>query len=440
MKIEPIPQGPSRNDAELSAEDKLQRARTVIFSHLPFFGSLLAKARITIVDEGITTACIDMAGRMSISRQFMSELTSDQLAGLLTHEIMHPALQFYPRFQIRDKIVTSVSPEGKSRPVALFNLAQDFFINQSLIESMAAMHQNSNYASSAILNLPPGGLYNSEFADMSSEEIYDLLAEEVDKNGKSPAPDGFEGDVSLEEGQDGSSASDEEKKHWAEKWKNALVEAQMDHDRYSQMRGVIPAGIRKMIHELLNPRVYWRDVVSRWTGEHGGRGFRTYTRPSRRSEAIGTILQSVRRSEISDICVLLDTSGSMGGRETELVSETIAIAEDLNLRLRVICVDCAIHSDNHNVNTVEDINFAGGGGSDLCPAFERLDEERFTGAVIVYTDGFIGVPQTQPPTLKAVLWVLFSEHHDRQPAPWGEAVRIDPDGFTHSEQGMYGQK
>lgn len=440
LPLTPMPQGKCREDKGMAPEDKIRRARAIIFQYLPFFASLVVKAHITVVKQGITTACITPDGHITISEAFLSTLSSDKVAGLLIHEVMHPALQYFPRAKVRNKIVFSVSPEGVKTPVALFNLAQDYFINHAANEARESFFQASGNQQLNPFNLPEKGLYNSAFAGMSSEEIYDSMLKELEeeKQEGNGGGDSIEGEFSPDVDPNGRGDPKQglSEKDLEEKWKNALIEAKQAHERYNH-RGTIPSGILKLIEEILNPRVYWKDVVSRWAGEHGSRGFRTYMRPSRRSDAVGVILPSLRKSDISDICVILDTSGSMGGRENELVSETIAIAEDLNLKLRVICIDSEIHFDGIDITSPEDIEFKGGGGSDLCPAFAKLQIEMYSGAVIVFTDGYIGVPPSQPSTLKAVLWVLFAEHHDQQPAPWGEAVRIDPDGFTHVESGLF---
>lgn len=433
----PIPQFTVHvnENAGLSHKDKITRARSRLFHFMPFYGDLISKCTVTVVPDENTlcqTAQIDAFGNIKFAESFMAQLSVDRLIGVLCHEVMHVALECFYRSLTYDKVVISIGHDGVPRPAKLFNLAQDFCINYAIVESIKSL----GTANRLSINLPENGLYHTKYAGMSSEEIYALLDQDIQGNDPVPyfmvdmdmsGPASNDGDPN----QDSDQITPTEIREAREQWKQAVVEAVLRSDRNGQNQGIIPAVVRKYVHELLNPRVYWVDVVSRWMGEHGSHSNRTYRRPGRRTSALNITMKQAIPSDISDVCVLLDTSGSMGGREQELVSETIAISEDLGLSLRVICIDSAIHSDVSDVTDVSQISFIGGGGSDFSPAFKRLDEERYDGIVIAFTDGYIGVPSSPPPTIKATLWVLFSEHHDKAPAPWGEVVKIDPDGYTH---------
>ena len=145
-------------------------------------------------------------------------------------------------------------------------------------------------------------------------------------------------------------------------------------------------------------------------------------------------MPSYQHYGIDDVVVLWDTSGSMNGRETAILSEIQAICEDLGLVLRVICVDTTIHTDTHDVKEAIDMvgQIKGGGGSDFGPAFDLLDEEQYEGVVIAFTDGHIGVPQCQPHLLKAVLWCIApskSGFGDVDPTrgAWGEVLLMEED-------------
>lgn len=215
----------------------------------------------------------------------------------------------------------------------------------------------------------------------------------------------------------------------SEYWKVALVEAAQIHEQ-SKTRGSLPGGLRKFINELLDPRVPWVDVLSRWVGENGRKADFSYRRPSRRSESIGETLPSLVRHGVDDIVVLWDTSGSMNGRETEILTEVVAICQDLNMTLRVICCDTRVCGDYSDVSDPEDVDVRGGGGSDFNPAFDLLTDEGYTGVVVAFTDGYIGVPQVKPPHMRDCLWVIWNGDVDPTGGVWGEVLNIDEDGYA----------
>jgi predicted metal-dependent peptidase len=142
------------------------------------------------------------------------------------------------------------------------------------------------------------------------------------------------------------------------------------------------------------------------------------------------------KNGVDDIVVLWDSSGSMNGRETEIMSEVIGICMDMHMSIRVICCDAMICSDQSGVESPEDIDFAGGGGSNFLPAFDRLHEEGYQGVVVVFTDGYITVPDVKPPHIRDVLWMLFENGNGKDVDPtggrWGEAISVGPDGFIKS--------
>jgi predicted metal-dependent peptidase len=87
-----------------------------------------------------------MACRSTTIPEFVDTLNSATLAGVLAHEVMHPALQHHVRRSGRD-------PKR-------WNEACDYAINPLLLD--------------AGLSLPDGVLVDHRFRGMSAEQIYNL--------------------------------------------------------------------------------------------------------------------------------------------------------------------------------------------------------------------------------------------------------------------------
>lgn len=330
--------------------------------------------------------------------------------------------------------------ETKDNTYTVSNAVVHNCINQIIRE----MHRSCSDPSQLvdISKIDPPGLIDDKYIGWSAEEVYDdilstaLANSDGDGDGDGlrilvPGCDASKDDTSDSgEGEGEKELTEQEKRALDRSWKLTLVEAARIHER---QRGTLPAGIKKLVDEITDPRLPWRDVLSRWVGENGRRADFTWQRPSRRSESVGELLPSLRKHGITDLVVLWDTSGSMNGRETEVLSEVIGISQDLNLGLRVICCDAAIHSDQEGVESPDDVDVKGGGGSDFKPAFDKLVDENYEAIVVAFTDGHIGVPKVKPGSIKDVLWCIWpSEKGDRDPTDgkWGECIRVDEDGYV----------
>jgi predicted metal-dependent peptidase len=466
-------------------KERMSRVRTALTVWVPFFGYLLLKLdpRPALPGMDIPTMAVTRDRKLYMNLDFCDNLTDAEFAGVLCHEVMHPAYLCWLRQGTRRAVVHSQAPCGacgtkgkviihgqeaqgpqtcpvckgsgvEEVPVTLWNVAHDYAIN-GIIDTMT--QQITEVA------LPKGGCMDHKYDNSSAEEIYDLLLDQAVKNGgKGDGPTiklpkgswgtddmrddlGGEGDSEGEESEGdgkgegdvagqgegsggGQSRNESQNRALDQYWKVAVVEAAQVHER-QRGRGTLPGALQKLIDEITDPKISWVDVLSRWVGENGNRADFTYRRPARRSESVGEILPALRKQGVTDIVVGWDTSGSMHGREAEILSEVIGICDDLDLGLRVICVDTAIHSDQEDVQEVEDVDIKGGGGSDYTPMFELLDEEGFGGVVVCFTDGYIGVPSVKPLHIQEVLWVLW-EGRDVDPTggKWGETLIVDTDG------------
>src|SRR5215469_12849449 len=139
-----------RNNNEMSASGRIQKARTALLLDHPFFGSLLYRLKDR-ESRAIKTMATDGVSLLW-NPEFVETLTAATLAGTLAHEVMHPALHHHLRRSGRD-------PKR-------WNVACDYAINPLLVN--------------AGLKLPEGVLVEDRFRGMSAEQIYNLLESEAD--------------------------------------------------------------------------------------------------------------------------------------------------------------------------------------------------------------------------------------------------------------------
>jgi len=418
------PKAEVSSDLEHRTKERITELRTALTSWCPFFGHLLLKLRPVITNKMPTMGV--NPGRDLFINPFFTEMLSDkEVLGVLAHEVLHPAMLYWERMGSRKVIVTTANGQRSS----LWNICHDYAINM-VVDDFAQKNQH--------LALPPGGLLDRKYQDWSAEEIYDELLSNCEE-GEAPGSEWGQGDCEGdgqgkgegegEDENDGRGMSEAQQRENENFWRQSIIEAAQTHER--QKRGTLPASIQKIVNEILDPKVPWIDVLSRWVGENGRRQDLSYMRPNRRSESIGEMLPILVKQGVDDVCVLWDTSGSMSGTEKEVLAEVGGICDDLCLSIRIICIDCVIHSDTQDIQSaiqvLDEGIIKGGGGSDFTPAFDKLVEDQFQGVVLAFTDGMIGVPSLKPELIRDVLWVLW--HTDRPPTEaWGEVLRVDDDG------------
>ena len=325
------------------------------------------------------------------------------------------------------------------------NCAHDLSFN-FLIEEMG---KATGGATAPKVELPPGALLDPKFQGMSAEEIYEHLVKGDDKTpGKTKIACKGGGSVTVDvngvpkeflDCRDDQSSTDLGKKaakgdqsaqrQLQGEMKLALAGAAQQQAAMGQ--GKLPAGLQRMVDEILHPKLDYSEILSRWLGENGRREEYGFQRPNRRSESIGSYLPSLSAGGYADVTVLLDTSGSIGGdRLNQALGEIGGICEEMGAEIRVIVIDAAVHEDL----TIEDAKevaakLKGGGGSDFRPAFERLEEEGWDGALLALTDGAISVPDSMPVNLKGVLWITAAGEHAPTQA-YGEHIEMPDEAVS----------
>lgn len=419
--------------------DRVSKARTKLVARLPFFGHLALKLRprLTRPEDDVNTAAVAADGTLVINEAFADKLTDQQLAFVIAHEVMHPAMLYFDRMQ--------------GRIPRLWNMAHDHAINL-IIKHMG----------DANISLLPDILCDEKYKDWSAEEVYDdLLKDAVLVNiavtadgeggeggqpggkgkgkgqgkpqGQDPRNDPLFGDgrPDLADSEDGKKAGEGDKgaaNRLNTDWKISIVAAAQRHER-KHGRGSLPGGLQRLVDEFTDPKVDWREKLSRWVGENGRRQDYTYGRPSRRSESVGQYLPSLKKYGTTDVTVMVDTSGSIGEKQLkEGLAEIQGVCEDLGIGVRAMVIDAAVHDDV----VVEDAyelasKLAGGGGSDFRPGFDKLAEEGYEGVVICFTDGDIAVPHDKPESIRGVLWCIY-EGCRIPTTVYGEVVEIPKEG------------
>jgi predicted metal-dependent peptidase len=354
-----------------------ERARRWFIASYPLLGSVLAA--LTVVadaqlarDWDIAVAAVDASsGELYVNPH--AQHTAQEWRFVLAHESLHAALAHQSRAGGRDPY--------------LWNLAADFVINQWLVEM-------------GVGEMPDGLLYDPQFAGMSAEGVYDVIAVEARRYRKLATLRGHGSDMLDDQSahQLGAGAVDLD-----DLLRRSLATGLSLHTELG--RGSLPAGLVAEIRALAHPPITWDVALARWFDEHfpAVQRERSYARPSRRQSASPDIPRAGWRIPEEVVTrrtfgVVLDTSGSMS---TVLLGKALgaiasyAAARDVPAARVVFCDAAAYDAGYLDVADIAGrVKVRGRGGTELQPGvhlLERAEDFPADGPILVITDGFIDV-------------------------------------------------
>ncbi len=300
-----------------------------------------------------------------------ARLSDEEWKFVLAHEFLHAALMHHKRCEGREPY--------------LWNIATDYVINGWLFEMRVG-------------SMPADVLYDPELKDMSAEEIYDRINEDLKFYLKLDTFRGYgKGDILGRPVSGVKSAG----VSLDEFYRNALSQG-LEYEQ-ARGRGFIPAGLVEEIRALAVPPIPWDVKLAEWFEVHirSIEKYRSYAHPSRRQSSTPDIPRpryAIRESDANarTFGVVLDTSGSMTGGDLGKALGAIAsyaASKDVPAA-RVIF--CDANAYDAGFMAPEDIagrvKVVGRGGTRLQPGIDLLQRaEDFPndGPILIISDGEI---------------------------------------------------
>jgi predicted metal-dependent peptidase len=368
--------GPTDPKIDREVREKLITARVGLLLRASFFGNLATRLKLVNADEWCSTAATDGRNFYYNSR-FIQMLRPREIEFLFGHEVLHCVYDHFGRRGDRD-------PQ-------LFNIANDFAVNADLIKHKVG---------EKITTVPC--LYDTKYDGMSSEEIYDILYEKADKINLGDLLDKLidehldgEGDADGEGDQDGKgkgrpqlSAADRQA------IKDEIKEAMLAAAQTTDGAGNIPAGVMRMIKDLTEPQMNWRELL-RMNLESTIKSDYTWMRPSRRGWHMEAVMPGRKNDEMIDIAIAIDTSGSIGEKMLkDFLGEIQGIMDSFPAyKIHIVSFDTDTYNpvqyDSDNLDSIVDYEPAGGGGTDFDAIYRYLkDEDIQPRRLVVFTDGY----------------------------------------------------
>ena len=151
----------------------------------------------------------------------------------------------------------------------------------------------------------------------------------------------------------------------------------------------------------------------------------SWARPNRRYAAQGLFIPSLHSQQVGHFVIAVDTSGSIDKvAYDQFMGDVNAIVDDVKpSRVTVICCDRKIHGDPEVFEQGEhvDVEPLGGGGTDLRPPFEAVEDMGDDPAALIYFTDLDGITPDDAPEYP-VLWACTGQGKE---APFGELVELD---------------
>jgi len=396
--------GPTDLKVDRDVREMLITARVGMLLRASFFGNLATRLKLVNADEWCATAATD--GRnFYYNTRFIKMLKPKEIEFLFGHEVLHCIYDHFGRRGDRDH--------------QLFNIANDYCVNADL---------KKHHIGEFITSVPC--LYDAKFEGMSSEEIYDILyenAEKLDINSLldkiiDEHMDGEDGEGSgNDDGEDGDKKgkgrprlSAEERAKVRDEIKEAMLSAAQTCEA-----GNLPLGVKRLIQNLTEPKMNWRELL-RMQLESTIKSDYSWMRTSRKGWDMDAVMPGMRNTDMIDIAVAIDMSGSIGEEQgRDFLSEIQGIMESFDsYRIHVFCFDTDTYNpQQYNSENLEDItgyDLQGGGGTEFDAIFRYLkDAEIEPKKLVVFTDGY-PFGSWGDPNYCDTCWII---HGDRNPSP-----------------------
>jgi len=362
--------------------DKIIVARIGLLMRHPFFGNMATRLRIIENNDWLPTAATD--GRnLYWNRQFFEQLTTRQIEFVIAHEILHCVYDHLTRREDRDP--------------KIYNIAADYIVNNTLVRERIGekvdqfpIFQDFKYegwSSEAVYD----DIYG-KYDDEELEALGQLLDEHIDWEGEGDKDKG-EGKSGEEQDGEGKGSRPSYTKEELRKIRDEIKES-MINAAQSAGAGNVPGEIQRMIKELTEPKMNWRELL-RQQIQSTIRNDYTFSRPSRKGWHTGAVLPGMNFDQTIDICIALDMSGSIGDEQAkDFLGEIKGIMEEYKeYNIKLWCFDTAVYNEqDFGSDTGEDImdyEIYGGGGTEFMANWEYMKENDIVPKkFIMFTDGY----------------------------------------------------
>ena len=391
----------TENELATMREEVLDRiiiARVGLLLRHPFFGNMATRLRIIAADEWCPTAAVD--GRnLYFNTQFFNAMDNKEIEFVIAHEILHCVYGHLDRREDRDP--------------HLYNISADYKVNNLLVRDRIGTKPK-------LVDCFQDFQYDAD----TSEEIYDKLYEKYDEQQLEALGELLDEHIDWEDkgeddGKGPSKYSKDELRKIRDEIKDSMLQAAQ-----SAGAGNVPGEIQRMIKELTEPKMNWRELIRSQIQSTIRNDF-TFQRPNRKSWHTGAILPGMNFQETIDICISLDMSGSIGDPQAQdFLGEVKGIMDEFkDYKIKIWCFDTKVYNEQDFSadcgDELTDYEIIGGGGTDFMVNWEYMKENDIQPKkFIMFTDGYAWDSWGDPDYCDTI-FIIHSNHNKNLEGPFG---------------------
>jgi len=392
--------------------DKIVVARVGLLLRHPFFGNMATRLQIKECDDWCPTAATD--GRnLYFNTEFFSKMTSKEIEFVIAHEILHCVFDHMTRREDRD-------PQ-------LHNIACDYIVNNTLVRDNIGEKPKD-------VEIFQDWKYDGWASEAVYDDIYKKGKEKMEQLGKL-----LDEHIDWEKGESTGSGNDQNKdkkkgkapaysKEEMEKIKNEIKESMMAAAQAAGA-GNLPKEVERIIQQFTEPKMNWRELLQQQIQSVVKNDY-TFARPSRKGWHSGVILPGTNYDETIDICIAIDTSGSIMNQQVEdFLGEVQGIMDQYkDYNIKIWCFDTEVHNEqdfNASGDAIDSYQMAGGGGTDFMANWEYMKEnDIMPKKFIMFTDGYPWESWGDE-NYCDTLFVINGHHDKNMEAPFGTTVHYE---------------
>ena len=382
--------------------DKWAKTRVALVWHCPAFAhiffSMLDNAgskHVAMFTRDVPIAATD-GSNLLLNPDTFFEYTLGERIFICCHEIMHCIWNhcgLMHKFIRQGKVSY---PDGTSLPYnqMLMNVATDLVINDCLIESKVGVF-NKNW------------LHDKDYATSMDSAIDAYrkifkLSKRGGGGGDGPPCKGKGFDEHLPPGtSQGKDAQETVAGRNEVEWTTQIAAAA----NAAKLQGKLPAGLERLLGEILEPKVDWKEKIAALFARKVGSGSYDWRRPDRRLIVRDIYAPGRSGFGAGTVVIAIDTSGSIGELELNMFfAEMAGILEDVRpKRLVVMWCDAKVHrvdeiEEASDLPALKKKGAPGGGGTCFEPVFDEMQKLGLDNvdALVYLTDGYGSFPKKPP--------------------------------------------